>query len=215
MLLEYLGHACFRLVTEKGTVIVTDPYGKFYSYPERQIRADVCTISHGHHDHNGVESITGHPQIIEKAGKFRPADDVTITAVLTWHDGENGALRGSNLVFIFEIEGMRIVHCGDLGHVPDAAQAKEIGKPDLLLLPVGGFYTIDPKQALQTMELLCPVLTIPMHYRTSFNEDMPIEPLESFLRLTGADFDPHPLLRLTAKDISQRKPVITMEIVPQ
>lgn len=214
MILEYLGHASFRMETEQGAVIVTDPYGSFYSFPARSLPADICTVSHDHHDHNAVDTVTGCPQIIRKEGKYRPADDVKITAIPTWHDEEQGAKRGPNLVFVYEVEGMRIVHCGDLGHVPTKEQAKLIGKPDVLLLPVGGFYTIDPKQAMETMELLRPTLTIPMHYRTAFNEDMPIQPLATFLQLTGAADTLHPMLRLTQKDMTQRDAVMAMEILP-
>lgn len=214
MILEYLGHASFRMTTEHGTVIITDPYGSFYSFPARSLPADICTVSHDHYDHNAVDTVTGCPQIIRKEGKYRPADDVKVTAVPTWHDEEQGAKRGPNLIFVFEIEGMRIVHCGDLGHVPTQEQAKAIGKPDVLLLPVGGFYTIDPQQARDTMELLRPTLTIPMHYRTAFNEDMPIQPLATFLQLTGAADTLHPMLRLTQKDMTQRDAVMALEILP-
>lgn len=212
MLLEYLGHAFFCMTTESGTVIATDPYGDFYSFPKRRIAADICTISHHHHDHDGLSCIENAPFVFDKAGKFRPADEVRLTAIPTWHDGEKGALRGNNLIFVYEIEGLRIVHCGDLGHVPDAAQVKAIGKPDVLLIPVGGYYTIDPEQALETMNLLKPTLTIPMHYRTRYNEEMPIVPVDDFLRLTGTKAEPCPLLRLTVDDMNQRPPVMVMDI---
>jgi L-ascorbate metabolism protein UlaG (beta-lactamase superfamily) len=213
MKLRWLGHSCFEL-TLPGGVIVTDPYGSFYSFPARSLPDDICTVSHDHHDHNAVDTVIGCPQIIRKEGKYRPADDVKVTAVPTWHDEDHGAKRGPNLIFVFEIEGMRIVHCGDLGHVPTREQAKAIGKPDVLLIPVGGFYTIGPQQARDTMELLRPTLTIPMHYRTSFDEDMPIQPLATFLQLTGAADTLHPMLRLTQKDMTQRDAVMAMEILP-
>lgn len=212
MLLQYLGHAFFRMETESGTVITADPYGEFYSFPKRSVAADVCTISHHHHDHDGLSCITGAPFVIDKPGKYRPADDVRLTAIPTWHDGEKGALRGDNLIFVYEIEGLRIVHCGDLGHVPDASQVKAIGKPHVLLLPVGGYYTIDAKQALATMELLKPMVTIPMHYRTQFNEEMPIQPVDDFLALADAKNEHCPLLRLTVDDMNQRPRVMVMDI---
>jgi len=212
MLLEYLGHAFFRMTTEAGTVITADPYGEFYSFPKRSIPADVCTISHHHHDHDGLSCIAGNPFVIDKAGKHRPADDVRLTAIPTWHDGEKGTRRGDNLIFVYEVEGLRIVHCGDLGHIPDAAQSKAIGKPDVLLIPVGGYYTIDPQQAVSVMKLLKPTLTIPMHYRTKYNEEMPIQPVDDFLELTGTKNEPCPMLRLTVDDMNQRPPVMVMNI---
>ena len=197
------GHACFTL--ESGDYrIVFDPY-TLEVYPPLSVEADEALCSHGHRDHSHTAAVTF------RAGGKSP---FTVRKLATFHDGEKGALRGENTVHIVDGEGLRIVHCGDLGHVPTADQAKLIGKPDVLLLPVGGFYTIDPKQAKETMELLRPTLTIPMHYRTSFDEDMPIQPLATFLQLTGAADTLHPMLRLTQKDMTQRDAVMAMEILP-
>jgi L-ascorbate metabolism protein UlaG (beta-lactamase superfamily) len=213
MLIEYLGHAFFKFTTESGTVVTTDPYGEFYSFPKRLIKADISTISHEHHDHNGVSCLEGAPFLIRTPGKHRPADDVRITGFSCFHDEKNGTLRGPNLIFVFEIDGLRIVHCGDLGHMPDASLLKQIGKPDVLLVPIGGYYTIDSAQAVELMQLLKPTLTIPMHYRTQYNEDMPIEALDGFLSLTKTNPTPAPLLRLTKKDMTARDAVMVMDIL--
>lgn len=211
MILRYWGHSFFTMTLESGTVIAFDPYGDFYAYPKRHIRADVCLISHHHHDHDGVELIEQGAQIIDTAGTHRMAD-VNIVGVATWHDEVQGAKRGANTFFVVEAEGMRIGHAGDLGHVPDARQLRQIGPLDVLMLPVGGYYTIDPKTALRVRDLLRPTVTIPMHYRTQYDEEMPIASLADFLALAQAEDTQMPLARIAGADASERPPVITLAI---
>ena len=147
MLLEYWGHSFFTVTTEKGTVVAFDPYGEFYDYPKRRIAANVCVVSHHHHDHDGVSSLTGEYKLIDTAGKVQPAPDVRLTGIPCCHDHHGGAHRGQNLMFVLESEGLRIAHLGDLGHIPTPAQVRELGRLDVLLLPVGGFYTIAAAEA--------------------------------------------------------------------
>ncbi|MEG0995875.1 MAG: MBL fold metallo-hydrolase [Clostridia bacterium] len=210
MILKHMGHSFFLLTSENGTVIAMDPYGDFYQYPPRHERADLCLISHHHHDHDSLQSLAGEPQIIDAAGRYATASGVRATGILTYHDDQNGALRGKNTFFVLEVDGLRVAHAGDLGHMPTPAQAKEIGKLDLLLLPVGGYYTINAKTALDVQKLLAPKVTIPMHYRTCYNPDMPIAPLAEYLALTGVHPQPMPLLRVTQADISELPAIVTL-----
>lgn len=213
MILRYYGHSFFTLTNEQGCVLATDPYGDFYNYPKRRVPADICTVSHHHHDHEGLSCLTGDPLVIDSAGSHRTEAGIKIIGVPVAHDHHQGQHRGDNLFFIIEMDGLRIGHAGDLGHVPTAAQVKEIGRLDVLLLPVGGNYTIDAAEALQTMQLLHPRLTIPMHYRTEYNQDMPVSTLDGFLTIANAQPQPVPLLRLTAEDIGQRDSVMVMDII--
>ncbi len=210
MLIRYYGHAMFGLTFESGKTLVTDPYGAFYQYPARKVKADVCTISHHHHDHEGVELLEGAPVLLDQPGYQRPCEGITAMGVETFHDECRGQKRGENLAFVIEGEGLRVVHLGDLGHMPDEAQAAQLSRADVLLIPVGGNYTIDAETALRVMERLAPRVTIPMHYRTRFNPDMPVDSIEPFLRLAGVQPEPMTLCRITAEDIARRPAILHM-----
>ena len=213
MILHYYGHDLFTLTLSDGTVILTDPYENFYNYPNRSLRADICTVSHHHSDHDSVGILQEEKNlihIIDTNGVHEPKKGIRIKGIPSFHDAENGALRGSNLIFVIEADGLRIVHLGDLGHTLSAAQIAMIGSPDILLLPVGGFYTIDAKTAFHVMQSLSPRITIPMHYRTAANPDMPVAPLADFLQLLHASPEPMHVCRITAEDISERPSLIVM-----
>lgn len=211
MILRYLGHAFFKMTLDNGTVIAFDPYGSFYDFPKRSIKADVCLVSHHHHDHDGMECIPDGAQVIDTAGTHR-VNGAVITGISTWHDDKQGALRGSNTFYVVEAEGLRIGHAGDLGHVPDAKQLKQIGRLDVLMLPVGGYYTIDSPTALEVCRLLQPTTVIPMHYRTKYDEEMPTTDLNAFLSLVKAEDTQMPLVRITKADVLERPQVITLAI---
>ncbi len=190
MLLRYFGHSLFTVTLDSGTVILTDPYNKFCRYPRRELRADIVTISHHHYDHNALEIVVGKPSVLDEAGYYLLQNDVVITGIPTFHDNHVGVRRGKNIVYVIEAEGVRLVHLGDLGHLPDEAQLEVIGKPDVLFVPVGGTFTLDAKRAVQCMELLSPRMTVPMHYQTRFSEDLGIAPVTDFLALVGACTEP-------------------------
>ena len=181
MIIQHIGHAEFLIETENGMRIVTDPYDAGCGYPVRKIRADTALVSHAHHDHNAVENLEGLQMTIESPGVYTAARDVRVTALQSYHDEEHGAKRGKTLLFLVESEGLRIVHLGDLGCIPDKEQIRQLARPDVLMIPVGGFYTIDGKTARQIADLLQPVVTMPMHYRTAYNAGWPISGPEEFL----------------------------------
>jgi L-ascorbate metabolism protein UlaG (beta-lactamase superfamily) len=214
MILRYYGHALFTLQLESGYTILTDPYGSFHDYPVRMLQADLVSVSHHHFDHDALGMVAGKPVVLDTEEPFLPAQDVCVRTVASWHDARHGALRGPNLIFVFEAEGLRVVHLGDLGHVLSAEQAKAIGTPDVLLTPVGGTYTTDAAGAARNVALLHPRVTIPMHYQTRYSMDLPITDEKPFLQLSGADPKPMALCRFTSGDISERPPVMLMQVTP-
>lgn len=214
MILRYYGHSLFTLALESGLTVATDPYGDFYGYPRRRLKADLATVSHHHHDHDALEMLQGVRQVIDAPGAYYPARDLTVTGIATWHDEQRGAQRGENTVFILQAEGLRLVHLGDLGHVLTDRQCAAIGMPDVLLTPVGGRYTTDAPAALENVRRLRPRITIPMHYRTPYDPEMPIETERPFLALMGAEPAPLPLCRLSAGDIGERPSVLLLGVTP-
>lgn len=212
MILRYYGHSQFALELESGATVVMDPYGSFYEYPQRRRSAQVVTVSHHHHDHDAVDWILGRPIVIDRPGRHVPLPGLTVTGIATWHDAQGGAQRGGNLVFCLEAEELSIVHLGDLGHTLTERQCREIGTPDVLLTPVGGNYTTDAEAALENVRLLNPHITIPMHYKTQYSMDMPIQPVEPFLALLHGDPQPMRLIRLTRGDLSEQPALIRMDI---
>lgn len=212
MLLQHLGHAEFLMTLESGFRIVTDPFDASVGYPIPALEADGVLVSHHHHDHDAVENVSGHPQIIDYAGIHTFAPDVKVTSVLADHDDAGGSKRGKTLLFLLEAEGLRVVHLGDLGCLLDADQLEALGQVDILMLPVGGFYTIDAPTARDVAEQLDPRIIIPMHYRTEANAGWPIGPVEDFTNL----FDPSQvrsgsnLLRVTKGDLACQPHVVVL-----
>ena len=183
MLIKHIGHAEFLIETESGVRIVTDPYDAGCGYPLRQVTADVALVSHHHHDHDAVENLKGEPRIIDTAGLTTPESGIRITAIRGFHDDAEGSRRGETLLFLIETEGLRIVHLGDLGCPLNPEQAQILKDPDVLMVPVGGFYTIDAEQARAAAAQLGARIILPMHYRTAYNSDWPISDAEAFLSL--------------------------------
>lgn len=181
MKLKWLGHSAFLLTASDGTRIVTDPYkpGGGIAYGPITEPADFVTVSHDHFDHNDVAGVPGKPTPIRSSGSHK-AGGVSVIGFDCFHDDKRGVQRGKNIIFVFEDAGLRVAHLGDLGHVP-TEQARAIGRVDVALIPVGGFFTIDPTAAHRTAELLGARVVIPMHYKTG-KLSLPIVGEEEFTR---------------------------------
>jgi len=189
--LTWYGQSCFLLETAGGTRIVMDPIPKGIGYELPQgLKADIVTISHEHFDHNNLGFVTGKTRVLrgltaDKKGWTRideKVKDVSIRSVGVYHDDQRGAARGLDTVFIFEVGGVRIAHLGDLGHVLNDEQLAAIGAVDVLLVPVGGRFTVDGLKATQVVEQLRPrIMVIPMHYKTDAVTIKELEPLALFL----------------------------------
>ena len=181
MKIMYLGHSCFCLENEKGVKLITDPFTRVgYELPSG-LQADIVTVSHGHFDHNYTQAVGGAPAILGQEGEYEVCG-VKIVAKSTWHDPKQGALRGGNLIFKFEMDGMTVCHFGDLGESYSEKIAEILKGADIWLIPVGGTYTIDANQAKEYMEKLAPKAVIPMHYRPK-DGALDIAPIQTFLDL--------------------------------
>ncbi|MEM2364598.1 MAG: MBL fold metallo-hydrolase [Candidatus Bathyarchaeia archaeon] len=181
MEIEWLGHACFKVTGSDGTSIVMDPFeGRDVGYKTPDVAADIVLVSHEHFDHNKVHVIKGRPAVIRSEGLHR-VKGIEIKGIGTYHDDARGSKRGRNIAYSFELDGIRVVHLGDLGHVLSGKEADEIGHADVMMIPVGGYFTIGPKEADRILELMAPKVAIPMHYKTPVI-DFPISPVEDFLK---------------------------------
>ena len=165
MTIKWYGHSTFLITTADGTRILTDPCDASTGYNLSGIHCDIITSSHAHFDHNFFDAAAGDPVIITTEG-MHEACGVRITGIPTWHDEVQGAKRGPNVVFRMEVDGMTVVHMGDIGHELDTATMAAIGQPDVLMLPVGGVFTIDAAGAVDMMHALKAHVTVPMHYMT-------------------------------------------------
>lgn len=201
MIFTCIGHAEFLIELENGLRIVNDPYDKSCGYPVDKVQADVVLVSHGHHDHNAVENVKGASRIIDQAGEYDLGDGVTVVAVEAFHDEAGGSKRGKTLLFSIRTEGLSAAHLGDLGHIPTAEQCDKLGSVDVLMVPVGGFYTIDAPTAKAAAEALNARVVLPMHYKTRANADWPIAGVEDFLALYDAPTEELDQLRVAAGDL--------------
>ncbi len=211
MKIRSLGHACFYLETESGVRLVTDPYDHTVGYPMPRPVADIVTISHGHHDHNNAAMVAGNPVLVDCEGET-VVSGVAIDAFDCCHDDAQGAKRGKNLLMRIRADGLHVCHAGDLGHMPDQALLESLGEVDVLMLPVGGVYTLDPAEAWAVVRRIKPRLVIPMHYRTEVVCYQELAPLEDFLTLAGAQgVTPIYALDVNAATIGGIQPIVVLD----
>ncbi len=162
---RWLGHACFMIGNSK--TVVMDPHdGRGIGIDPPEAKADIITISHGHFDHSdGVSLVRKPDSVIVKGSGSYEVKDVPVTGIDSHHDSSGGDKRGKNTIFIVELDGKRVCHMGDLGHPLSNEKLSEIGKVNVLMIPVGGNYTIDSREAIKICEDLDPDIVIPMHYK--------------------------------------------------
>jgi len=166
-----LGHSSFRLRGKQATLI-TDPFGEsglLVKFP-KHMEADIVTISHEHEDHNAADLVGGTPFVIRGPGEYE-IKGVSVIGVTSFHDDQQGAARGKNTMYRIEMDGIKIVHLGDLGHVLSSAQVDQIDGVDILIVPIGGTYTVDAEKAAQIISDIEPRIIIPMHDARS-NKDL-------------------------------------------
>ena len=180
MKLKWLAHASFLITADDGTRIITDPYetGEGFKHSAIKESADIVTVSHEHFDHNNAAAVGGNPKVVKGTAEVK---GISIKAVTTAHDEKGGSERGKNNIYCFQVDDIRVCHMGDLGHILTDNQVVEVGKVHVLLIPVGGFFTIDARTAGMVAEQVRARVIIPMHYKTD-KMDLPISGVEEFLK---------------------------------
>ncbi len=181
MKLKWLGHSCFLITSETGLRIITDPYpqGSGLNYSPINEAADIVTVSHDHFDHNNISAVSGKPEVITGNG-VKNVKGIQFTGIATHHDESQGKERGTNMIFSFSVDGIKLCHLGDLGHRLSKEQIAEIGALDILFIPIGGVFTIDAKMASTVSDDLKPKVVMPMHCKTH-KCDWPLNTIEDFL----------------------------------
>jgi len=200
MIVTWLGHSCFLLEGEEGITILLDPFFEdCVGYPLPKLKADMVMISHDHTDHNNASAGGASSQVIFGPGEYSRLG-LEIRGIGSYHDQKKGRLRGENTIFCFQLDGIRICHLGDLGHILSPSQISEIGPVDLLFLPVGGRYTIDARGADEVMRQIHPALVVPMHYRT-LGLGFELDGVDEFLK-GKKEVSRQEKLHLTIKDLA-------------
>ncbi|AYD39140.1 MBL fold metallo-hydrolase [Clostridium fermenticellae] len=178
MIIKWLGHSSFLLEDSNGRKILTDPFDETVGYECCNEKVDIVSISHHHFDHDYVDNLK-YDNIIDKPGSFNLCN-IKITGLQSYHDKVKGAKRGENTIFIFEMDGYRICHLGDLGYILSSDEINKLGNIDVLLIPIGGNYTIDGHEASELAKLVKSHILIPMHYKTPLLS-FKLDGLENFL----------------------------------
>ncbi len=181
MKIKWWGHASFLITASDGTRTLTDPYDEELPYAEINDRADYVTVSHSHYDHNAVGVVPGNPRVVDDVKGYKD-EKIKIEGISSYHDDAQGSKRGENIIFKIELEGIKVCHMGDLGHLLNEEQVERLSGVDILLIPVGGNYTINAEQASKILEVLNPPVVIPMHYKTDIL-DFPIKGVDEFTKL--------------------------------
>lgn len=216
MIITYQGHSSFKLKGKEGTV-VTDPFHSSVGFDFPSVSADIVTSSHDHEDHNYVGAVDktarrDKPFVINFPGSYE-VGGISVFGVATHHDAHQGAERGSNTVFNILIDDLRVCHLGDLGHELTPEQITAIGAVDILLCPVGGVFTIDPKTAVTVIKSLEPSIVIPMHYKTPLHDEKvfgEMATLAEFLKEYGVEVQPENKLVIDQSRLPEETEVVVL-----
>ncbi len=180
---------------------MTDPFNKETGLKVPNFEADIVTVSHDHKDHNNVDALRGKPFVIECAGEY-DFKGVLIEGIDSYHDDQKGAVRGANIMYRIEIDDISVAHLGDLGDVLDNAQIEKLIGTDVLLIPVGGTYTLDAKKAVEVISQIEPRIVIPMHYKTK-DLKIDLDVIDKFIKEIGIAPSYEEKLKISKKDLPQ------------
>lgn len=204
MIITWQGHSCFKIqdkIGPDGVTLVTDPFNKEIGLKVPNFEADIVTVSHDHDDHNNIGALRGNPFVINCAGEY-DFKGVLVEGIDSYHDESKGEKRGINVIYRFEVEDVSIVHLGDLGNSLDNTQLEKLAGTDILLIPVGGKYTLDAKKAVEVISQIEPRIVIPMHYKTE-GVKIDIDPIDKFIKEIGVTPTYEEKLKISKKDLPQ------------
>lgn len=203
------GQACFQIIGSKNKnhsiCIIHDPFDETIGLRLPKLEGDIVLISHQHRDHNNIKAISGNPFIIDAPGEYE-VKGVYIQGIPSWHDDKQGKERGENIIYTIEFENLKLCHLGDLGQKElTEEQLEKINEIDILMIPVGGFFTISAKEALKVMTQIEPKIIIPMHYHLP-KLKIKLDGLDKFLKILGIkSIEPLSKFSIKEKDLSEEE----------
>lgn len=210
----FLGQSCFKIKGKTATVII-DPYDPDFiglKLP-KDLEAQVVLSTHDHKDHNNVVAVTGNPLIITGPGEYE-TKGVSIKGITTFHDKVGGAEKGTNTIYHVLIDGINIVHLGDLGHILTEEQSSEIDSMDILMVPVGGKYSLNAEEASEVVVQMEPKIVIPMHYQIPELKIEGLDSVENFLKEMAAEnVEPQPKLSITRDKLPETTTIVVLNKV--
>lgn len=166
MEIVWFGHSCFLLKSSLGKRILMDPFSNVFNYPNDFPKSDILTISHYHFNHSYINKKNNNCKIINCSGNYT-LGNINIMGLDSFHDNFKGLKRGTNVIYVINIDNIRICHLGDIGHIPTPSLLNIIKDVDVIMIPVGGHFTIDGIQASKICKMISPKIILPMHYKTN------------------------------------------------
>ncbi len=206
----WYGQSCFKLsssaknLSGEPITLITDPFDKSIGLNPPRTSADIVTVSHQHHDHNNVAAIKGEPFVVDGPGEYE-IKGVTIEGIPSFHDKKQGAERGDNTIYVIKMDEIKICHLGDLGHSLTDKQMEKIDGIDILMIPVGGNFTISWDEADSVINQVEPRIVIPMHYHLP-GLKIKLDPVDKFCKEMGVSAkETVSKISLKKKDLPQEK----------
>jgi L-ascorbate metabolism protein UlaG (beta-lactamase superfamily) len=214
MQVQFLAHSCFKIKGKNATV-VTDPFDPKIGFKLPPLGAEIVTVSHRHYDHNNFSVVRGtsqreKPFVVNGPGEYEIAG-VSIFGTASFHDDTQGSLRGKNTIYLINIDNLKLVHLGDLGHKLSDEQFEAVDGADILFIPVGGTYTIDGETAVEVVAQIEPAIVIPMHYRLP-ELKIKLDPVGDFFKALGEEeIKPVPKLIISREKLPEERKVVVLK----
>jgi len=214
MKITWHGQSCFKLLVKSNNgdkiTILIDPFDKETGLIPPRGGADIVLITHEHHDHNNLKAVSGTPFVINGPGEY-DVKGVYIKGIYSYHDNNKGLDRGVNTIYVIESEEMKVCHLGDLGQKELAdTQLEKIGEIDILMVPVGGTYTIDSEEAVKVINQVEPTIVIPMHYKIP-GLSIKLDEVKDFLKEIGVQQETTEEFNVKKLDLGEEMKVVVLK----
>jgi len=216
MKITWHGQSCFKLLVKSNNgdkiTILVDPFDKETGLTPPRGSADIVLITHDHHDHNNLKIVSGTPFVINGPGEY-DVKGVSIKGIHSYHDNSKGSENGINTIYVIEAEDMKVCHLGDLGQKELAdMQLDKMGEIDILMVPIGGTWTLDGEGAVKVINQIEPSVAIPMHYKIP-GIDIKLDKVDDFLKEIGLTPETVEEYNVKKLDLGEDMKVVVMKLM--